>query len=336
MKLQLLKNQLFHKGPSHLVLHVTSRCNRSCQTCFVRTRDAAPTEEISLSEIKKLAEGLNNLIFLDIGGGEPFLRNDLPEICAAFKTRYLSIPTNGFDPERIHYTITKIQKKAAAILSISVSLDGFEKTNDTIRGHGSFQNALQTVLSLRKIPGIYLKINTVLSDRNYYEIIPFMEYARTLAPDFHSIIFLRGRPRNESVKCPSVKELADIKEKVLAIWKTYGYGQRGLDKFLLRNYHRNMYASSLRVMQESRQTPPCLAHKHHLVVYPNGDAAFCEMLAPFGNILQRPLPRLLQEEKAVGQVRRIKSGGCFCYHNCNMMDNYFLNLFQYPKLLLGL
>lgn len=332
IKLRLLKNQIINSGPSHVILHVTNRCNLRCKTCFVDTNSVSFAEEISLADIRTIANRLKNLIFTDIGGGEPFLRNDLIDICSSFKTTYLSIPTNGFDPDGIYHTVAQIRKRTEAALTISVSLDGFEKTNDDIRGAGSFQKALQTFSLLKSVPGIHLKINTVLSNRNYDEIINFMGYIRTLNPDFHSLNFLRGNPRSATLTCPSSGELRDIKKDVLGIWKSYSYGLTGFDKIILRNYHENIYESSLKVMEAKRQVPSCLAFKHHLVVYPNGDASFCEMLKPFGNLLEKPLTAWLKEENTKQRIKMIRSGDCCCYHNCNLIDNYFLNIFQYHKL----
>ncbi len=318
------------------MLHVTDRCNQHCRTCFIKTNATPPFEELSLNDIRTISRYLPDLIFVDIGGGEPFLRKDLADICAVLNTRYLAIPTNGFNPEYIADTTHTILKAIKAPLTLSVSLDGFENTNDYIRGTGSYKNALRTFTLLKAIPMLYLTINTVLSNANYREIIPFMKYVRKLKPDFHSISFLRGIPRSPEMACPPVQALKEIQKDVLTIWRTYSYGLSGLGKYVLRNYHKQIYRSSLRVMVTGRQHPRCRAFRDHLVIYPNGDVAFCEMLAPFGNILKQPLDRLVRGKKAVRQIKLIKHGDCFCYHNCNLMDNYFLNFFQYPRLLLGI
>jgi molybdenum cofactor biosynthesis enzyme MoaA len=42
-----------------------------------------------------------DLFWLDIAGGEPFLRKDLAEIVSCFNFEVLQIPTNGSLPELI-------------------------------------------------------------------------------------------------------------------------------------------------------------------------------------------------------------------------------------------
>jgi len=318
----------FTKNPSHLILHVTNRCNLKCRTCFV---DFTKDKELTLNEIGKIAKYFK-LVWLDIGGGEPFLRKDLPEICGKFDAKSVSIPTNGFNPKLIYETTKKIRERISAELSIAVSIDGFENTHNDIRGKG-FRESVETLKMLKRIEGIRIKVNTVLCERNYDEIIDFMEYIRTIDVDFHSIIFLRGSPRDASFRLPSYDKLVKIKDRIFKIWDTYDYGFKTMEKGVLRNYQRCMYESSLEVIKRKTQTPPCLAGKKHTVVYANGDVAFCEMLPPFGNLRDKNIKELLKSKKAEQQRKMIKSKGCYCHHNCNMLDNYFLSPSQYPKLL---
>ena len=57
---------------------VTSVCNARCAHCFYPIN--AGKNELTLEEIEKLTRTLPPIRLLLIGGGEPFLRRDLPEI----------------------------------------------------------------------------------------------------------------------------------------------------------------------------------------------------------------------------------------------------------------
>ena len=94
-----------------------------------------------------------------------------------------------------------------------------------------------------------------------------------------------------------------------------------------------MFEASLKVIKEKKQYPKCVADKHHLVVYSNGDVSFCEMLDAFGDIREKKLEEILVSEKAENMRSLIRKKECFCHHNCNMIDNFFLNPLQYPKLI---
>ncbi|HLD82323.1 MAG TPA: hypothetical protein VI976_00025, partial [Candidatus Omnitrophota bacterium] len=67
----LLESQFLRQGPKHLILHVTNRCNLRCKNCFIDF-ERADKREISPEKIEELAVYLKRLIWLDIGGGEPF------------------------------------------------------------------------------------------------------------------------------------------------------------------------------------------------------------------------------------------------------------------------
>lgn len=331
---KIILNALQNKKPVHLILHVTDRCELRCQTCFNKKTNNI---DLHIEDIKKLSKYIDNPLWLEISGGEPFLRKDLLEICALFNTNLISISTNGQNPKGIFRTVANIRKKLekSIVLNIAVSIDGFQKTNDYIRGKNSFSNALKTLNLLKKIPNIKVKVNTVLCKQNYKEILEFMKFIQTLRPDFHSIILLRGKPKNPVFKLPSLKELTSIKEDMFKIWAEYNYGiSNPIQKRILQNYQRLSFETSLKIIGKKEQIPKCLAGIKHLVIKPGGNVSFCEMLNNIGNIKYNPINEILKSKKASVQRKKIKTGKCFCYHNCNMLDNFFLNPSQYFNLLI--
>ena len=79
---------------------VTYRCNAKCHMCNTWQYPSQPKEEITPAVVDKLPGGLN---FINITGGEPFLREDLADIVqvALSKTKRLVISTNGYFTERM-------------------------------------------------------------------------------------------------------------------------------------------------------------------------------------------------------------------------------------------
>lgn len=334
MKKRILSHLFLNNNRSHLVLHVTNRCNLRCKTCFLDFENDKGSE-LTLEEIDGISEDVGKLIWLDISGGEPFLRKDIPDICAKFDTKLISIPTNGFDPTLIYETTKEIISKTNAQINIAISLDGFEKTNAIIRSEDSFKKAIKTLELLKTIRSISVKVNTVLCEKNYDEIIDFMKFIKQYNIEFHSIIFQRGGARFPDYECPSYDKLLKIKNDIFNIWETYNYGFKTIEGKILANYHKCMYETSLKIIKERRQVPPCLAGKRHLVIYANGDISFCETLAPFGNIREGDIGTVLSSTAAREQREFIQERKCYCHHNCNILDNFFLNPLQYPKLLTG-
>ena len=89
---------LLRHNLQHLILHVTNRCNFRCRHCFV---DFSNTCDLSLEMCRALARKMGRLFWLDIGGGEPFLRDDLADVITAFDAQVVMIPTNGYDGDRM-------------------------------------------------------------------------------------------------------------------------------------------------------------------------------------------------------------------------------------------
>ena len=80
-----------------------------------------------------LAAETGPLFWLDIAGGEPFLRRDLADIVGLFDAKVVHIPTNGMLGERILETCKQIKKVSSAELVVGISVDGLKHTHNKIR-----------------------------------------------------------------------------------------------------------------------------------------------------------------------------------------------------------
>lgn len=106
---------------------VTYRCNAHCNMCDCFKHPTKPEEEITLDVIRKLPE----MAFTNITGGEPFIRRDLPDIVRELykKSDRIVISTNGYFTDRIISLCREFPK-----VGIRISIEGLQKTNDSIRG----------------------------------------------------------------------------------------------------------------------------------------------------------------------------------------------------------
>ena len=80
----------------------------------------------------KISKELNDLMWLDIGGGEPFLRKDLYKIVNLFKKQVVAIPTNGFLTDNIIDQVNRIDTSNCE-LTIYFSIYGLKETHNKIR-----------------------------------------------------------------------------------------------------------------------------------------------------------------------------------------------------------
>lgn len=168
--------------PSHLlqfsrdkkpvvVWNMTRRCNLRCIHCYAFAQDENHLgDELSTEEGKTL---IDDLAFFGVpvilfSGGEPVLRNDLPELIDHAVKRGLRavISTNG----------TLITQEKASIFSqsslsyIGVSLDGLSSVNDSFRGvEGAFAKAIDGIRNAKKA-GIKVGLRFTVSKRNLGEV----------------------------------------------------------------------------------------------------------------------------------------------------------------------
>lgn len=313
----LIKNTL-----QHLILHVTNRCNFRCRHCFV---DFGSPADLSVETCRRLAGEVGDLFWLDIGGGEPFLRHDLPDIVSSFKARVVMIPTNGSMVDAAVEQLREMQSRTSASIGVSLSLDGLKATHDSMRKPGGWDGLWSCYEKLRPIPNLSVKINTVLSRENSGEILELMDIVRKKKPDFHSVILLRGSPHDASVELPSIEELKKLGPEILRIQGSYDYGKGGLASLILRNYHRYMWRTSLQTLERKTQVVPCLAGKAHAVVYADGSVSSCEMLPTVGNVNNETWTQIMGSPDAMAQRASIRAMGCHCTHNCAMLDSIFFN-----------
>ena len=324
----LLKNDF-----KHMILHVTNLCNFRCEHCFVEF-DNANKKDRELSQYEKLGSEMGPLFWLDIGGGEPFLRKDLPEIISYFDSKVVHIPTNGMLSDRIFKICTEIKKKVNSELIIGISVDGLKETHNKIRKNKkSWDNLWKTYEKIKNIDGVSVKICTVITNTNIEEIIPLMKYVHSRGVDFHSVILLRGETIDDHVELPSLDKLNQLAPKMFEILKLYDYGRSKISAGLLRNFHKFLWKNSIETIKKETQVIPCLAGKAHIVAWGDGNVSSCEMLPPVGSLKFQSMNEIISSKAFKNQVKYIEDKKCACTHNCAMLASTFFNPKNWPKLL---
>lgn len=319
---------LIRQNLLHMIVHVTNHCNFRCDHCFI---DFSKDRDLKLDAYQRLARDAGRLFWVDIGGGEPFLRKDLAKIVEAFDARVVTIPSNGSLPDQMEEQLTRMHETSNAELVLSLSIDGLEKTHDTIRNQpGSWNQVWETFERLNRLDWLTVKINTVLTTDNDAEILNLMKEVKRREPNFHSIILLRGDPADPETKLPSMPRLRQLGPEIFAILETYDYGRSGAASHILRNYQRYQWNVSLKTIEEQRQVVPCIAGKGHLVIMGDGGVSSCEMLPVVGNITEQSLSEIKRGPAFLEQRRSIANKECHCTHNCAMLHSIFFNPASLP------
>ncbi len=204
----------FYRGKTHelslLYFRLTPLCNLRCVMCgqrgdkgVLKGRFAAEESKkiVSLDVYKRLVDEIRHkrpTIYL--WGGEPFLYPDLFPLVAYMKDAGMpvSVNTNG----------THLAQNAEEIVAnkwhaLFVSLDGFEETNDRIRGEGSYQRVVEGFAAINRekerqgshFP--HMGIVTTVNNLNYKDLYRLASAARDFKLSWH--IFNLGTYTNESI-----------------------------------------------------------------------------------------------------------------------------------------
>jgi len=148
-----------HKSHTALaIIDVTNRCNLACPVCFAHAGAAGYVYEPTTEEIKRILENLrsNEPVKppgLQFSGGEPTLREDLPELIAYARKvgfHHIEVNTNGIRiAQSIDYCRQLVENGASAIY---LQFDGLTReVYKTTRGVDLLDTKLQAIENCRKI-----------------------------------------------------------------------------------------------------------------------------------------------------------------------------------------
>jgi MoaA/NifB/PqqE/SkfB family radical SAM enzyme len=156
--------------PYKLTFALTSKCNYRCQTCNIWQKP--PQNELSTAEIERLFKKAPYFSWIDLTGGEVFLRKDFLDIVEIILAScphllLLHFPTNGYLTETIVPAVRRIASWKPEKLILTISMDGDEPVNDQIRGiPGGWRRQIETFKRLREVPGVRTVLGMTVSALN--------------------------------------------------------------------------------------------------------------------------------------------------------------------------
>jgi radical SAM protein with 4Fe4S-binding SPASM domain len=161
---------------------VTYRCQNRCDFCYASSPyRGREVEEMKTAEIRQVIDKICDeaqVPTISFTGGEPTLREDLPEMIAHARSRGMrtNLITNGIRCADEKYVD---ELAAAGLNSSQVSLEAHEAgLHDRITGNaGSFDKTVRGIHRL-KDAGIHTHTNTTISRLNKNHLPPLVRYVK--------------------------------------------------------------------------------------------------------------------------------------------------------------
>lgn len=175
------------------LIEVTQRCNLACQFCFA---DANGKREYDpdLSAVERLFRTLKKTYAdcnVQLSGGEPTLRDDLPEIISLGKKlgfKFIQVNTNGL---RIAKDVVYLDRlKNAGLASIFLQFDGTEgNIYQTLRGRNILEDKIAAIERCADLNVGIILVPTLVPGVNTHNIGSMIEFALRYAPAVRGIHF---------------------------------------------------------------------------------------------------------------------------------------------------
>lgn len=172
-----------------IVFPCTYKCNAKCIMCSIHERK---NNDLSVKEFERFfsSERLHNLKSINITGGEPSLKTDLPELVGMILNKCplineILINTNGLLSDLIYSQVESILNLLHDNIKlwVFVSLDALNDKADYIRGVSKAgKKACETIEKLKRLKDRYsnleLSISCTISSANYDQLQAVYDYAK--------------------------------------------------------------------------------------------------------------------------------------------------------------
>jgi MoaA/NifB/PqqE/SkfB family radical SAM enzyme len=286
---------------------ITYRCNARCNMCDCFKDPSKPGEELGTDIIKKLPA----MSFVNITGGEPFIRNDISEIVGELykKTRRIVISTNGYFTDRILQLCREYPR-----VGIRISIEGLEESNDHIRGiPEGFKRGYGTLKKLVAEGHRDVGFGCTVQEMNAQDLLPLYELSDELGMEFataalHNSFYFRKTDNKIEDKLKVSKAFEELINKLL---------KSGSPKKWFRAYFNH---GLINYIYGNKRYLPCNMGSSGFFVDPFGDVLPCNGSAEkmsMGNLHDKEWDEIWNSPEAEEVRNMVKK----CPRNCWMIGS---------------
>lgn len=326
--------------PRLLTHTVTFGCNARCVMC---DSWQLPTNgDLTLEEIERIYRQLPQMDAVRLTGGEPFVRQDMPQIYGLvlrhLKPIFTHISSNGFLTQRIVQFCETRDKTAP--LELAISIDGVDDYHNHIRGSQlAFRSAWRTLTELaarRRELNLHLTVNqTVVDDAGLDQYETLGARLKELEVEHHLIVAY-AESATYSLERDKRVEFSDAAYDAFApldpdkLKRVLSKARQEADRLpWLRRKMRRHYLDGVeaRVLRNQSQPPrACQALHAHMRLFPNGDVPVCQFNSKsIGNLRSQSFQEVWKSLPATEERAWVRA--CQgCWAECEVAPNSLYTL----------
>jgi MoaA/NifB/PqqE/SkfB family radical SAM enzyme len=280
---------------------------------------------------------------LNISGGEPTTRNDLPEMVELFqkhlpRLRKIGINTTGLTPNRAIPMLTRIVEFCAAqgiLISIRVSLDGIGDVHDQVRTvKNGFNKASRTIEAMQALAARHSNfsfgIASTIFSTNLEDAENILAWARTKNLD---VVFNMLRFTDAMLHNKELEAKIGFHEREEAFMRKFFLDRVQEESILSGQSFMYLHYADM-IANGYHRTMPCPFQSQGLLLNPNGDLHYCENSQKLGNVLDESAEALYFRAENLKHREQIKNETCpTCLSPCQVNVSAMKQFIPYAKFL---
>jgi len=330
--------------PTVLIYNCTWVCDAKCTMCN-NWKWGNRKEDMTLEQLEPVMDSpfWGAVENLNISGGEPTTRLDLPEMVEMFQRRLprlrkIGINTTGLTPARAIPMLTRIVKFCAEhglLISIRVSLDGIGDVHDQVRAvKNGFDKASKTIEAMQALAKTHdnfsFGIASTIFAKNLDDAENILTWARTKDLD---VVFNMLRFTDAMLHNGGLKETIGFQEREETFMRKFFLDRVKEESVLSGQSFMYLHYADM-IANGYHRTMPCPFQSQGLLLNPNGDLHYCENSQKIGNVLDESAESLYYKAENLAHRQHIKDEICpTCLSPCQVNVGAMKQFVPYAKFL---
>lgn len=330
--------------PTVLIYNCTWVCDAKCEMCS-NWKFGDRKSDMTLDQLEPvLASPFWGAVEnLNISGGEPTTRLDLPQMVELFhkhlpRLRKIGINTTGLTPARAIPMLTRIVEFCAAkgiLISIRVSLDGIGDIHNQVRHvKNGFDKACKTIDAMQALAKQHDNFQFGLAATIFATNMPDAEnilaWARTKNLD---VVFNMLRFTDAMLHNKDLEQTIGFRETEEAFMRKFFLDRVKEESVLSGQAFMYLHYADM-IANGYHRTMPCPFQSQGLLLNPNGDLHYCENSEKLGNVLDESAEALYYKAESLEHREHLKNKVCpTCLSPCQVNVGAMKQFIPYAKFL---